>query len=86
MSRPASRCLLACALVLVATPSAAPAIEPITPEQFAQLQKIIKPAPTEDQWDQIPWMTDLWEARRRAAAEGKPILVWEMDGHPLACV
>jgi hypothetical protein len=31
-------------------------------------------------------MTDLWEARRRAAAEGKPMLVWEMDGHPLACV
>ncbi|HEY7428672.1 MAG TPA: hypothetical protein VH682_30860 [Gemmataceae bacterium] len=86
MSRPASRCLLACVVVLVTTLSAAPAIEPITPEQFAQLQKIIKPAATEDQWAQIPWMTDLWEARQRAAAEGKPILVWEMDGHPLACV
>jgi hypothetical protein len=82
----ASRCLLASLVALVATLPAAPAIEPITPEQFKQLQTAIKPAPTEDKWAQIPWMTDLWEARRRAAAEGKPILVWEMDGHPLACV
>ncbi len=61
-------------------------MEPITPEEFQQLQRVIKPAPIEDKWAQIPWLTDLWEARRRAAAEGKPILVWEMDGHPLACV
>ena len=27
----------------------------------------------------------LWQARERAAAEGKPILLWEMDGHPLGC-
>jgi hypothetical protein len=82
----ASRCLLAFVVVLVATLSAAEASEPITPEQFKQLQTVIKPASTEDKWAQIPWMTDLWEARRRAATEGKPILVWEMDGHPLACV
>lgn len=80
----ASRCLLAS--VVVATMAAAPAVKPITPEQFKQLQTVIKPAPTEDRWAKIPWMTDLWEARRRAAAAGKPILVWEMDGHPLACV
>jgi hypothetical protein len=30
-------------------------------------------------------MSSLWEARRKAAAEGKPILLWEMDGHPLGC-
>jgi hypothetical protein len=84
MTRLVIRCLLAC--VAIATVSAAPAAKPITPEQFKQLQAVIKPAPTEDRWAQIPWLTDLWEARRRAAAAGKPILVWEMDGHPLACV
>jgi hypothetical protein len=86
MTHLASRCLPASVVVLVATLSAAQAIEPITPEQFKQLQTVIKPTPTADKWDRIPWMIDLWEARRRAAAEGKPILVWEMDGHPLACV
>ncbi len=61
------------------------AVEPIKPEQFAKLQALIKPEPVEGKWTQIPWMTSLWEARKRAAAEGKPILLWEMDGHPLGC-
>ena len=80
------RCLLAPVVVLVATLTAAKASEPISRVQFKQLQTVIKPGPAEDKWAQIPWMTDLWEARRRAAALGKPILAWEMDGHPLACV
>ena len=56
---------------------------PLSPEQFAVLHALLKPAPAEQKWEQIPWMTRLWEARQRAAAEGKPILLWEMDGHPL---
>ena len=32
-----------------------------------------------------PWLTELWEARTQAAAKGKPILLWEMDGNPLGC-
>jgi hypothetical protein len=62
-----------------------PAAEPIAPEQFAKLHALIKPEPGEEKWDQIPWLTNLWEARQRAAAQGKPILLWEMDGHPLGC-
>jgi len=63
----------------------ASAAEPIKPEQFAKLQALIKPDQTEDEWAKIPWMTDLWEARQVAAKQGKPILLWEMDGHPLGC-
>ena len=57
----------------------------LTAEQFPRLLELIKPHKGEDKWAQIPWMTSLWQARRRAAAEGKPILLWEMDGHPLGC-
>jgi hypothetical protein len=57
----------------------------ITPEQFAKLHKLIKPQPSEQKWEQIPWLVSLWEARGQAAKEGKPILLWEMDGHPLGC-
>ena len=57
----------------------------LTPEQFDRLHALIKPCQGEDKWTRIPWMTSLWEARRRAAAEGRPILLWEMDGHPLGC-
>jgi len=59
--------------------------DPIAPEQFGRLHALIKPKASEEKWAQIPWLTDLWEARQRAAAEGKPILLWEMDGHPLGC-
>ena len=55
------------------------------PAKFRQLHALIKPKATEENWIKIPWMTSLWEARERAAAQGKPILLWEMDGHPLGC-
>ena len=74
-------------LVFVAAPAglwAKP--EPVTPERFKALHSLIKPAAAEEKWAQIPWMSGLWDARQKAAAEGKPILLWEMDGHPLGCV
>jgi hypothetical protein len=63
----------------------ASAAVPIKPEQFDSLRAVIKPQAGEDKWAGIPWRTDLWEARKEAAAQGKPILLWEMDGHPLGC-
>ena len=63
----------------------AAAAGPPAPEQFQQLHALIKPQALEEKWTRIPWLTSLWEARIRAAAEGKPILLWEMDGHPLGC-
>jgi hypothetical protein len=63
----------------------APAAEPISPEKLTKLQALIKPSPSEDPWATIPWLTDLWQARQLAARQGKPILLWEMDGHPLGC-
>ena len=59
---------------------------PVEPNQFPQLHALIKPTAAETKWTQIPWMTSLWDARKRAAAEGKPLLLWEMDGHPMGCV
>ena len=63
-----------------ATPSySAPA------QTAAQLIDVIAPAKQEQEWLSIPWETDLAEARRKAAAQNKPIFLWEMDGHPLGC-
>ena len=62
------------------------AADPIRPERLEELHKLIKPSGRELTWTKIPWMTSLWEARQRAAREGKPILLWEMDGHPMGCV
>src|SRR5262245_36591616 len=53
----------------------------IAADQFDKLRALIKPKP--GGYADLPWMTDLWEARKKAAAEGKPLLVWVGDGHPL---
>jgi hypothetical protein len=63
----------------------ASAAGPISPADFGRLHGLIKPAATEASWVRVPWRTSLWEARQKAAAAGKPILLWEMDGHPLGC-
>ena len=60
--------------------------EPIKPEQFNKLHALIRPQMEEERFMQIPWRTSLWDARKEAAAQGKPIILWEMDGHPLSCV
>jgi hypothetical protein len=73
---------LASGFVLLACGLAA-AAEPVKPEQFNKLQQLIKP--DAEKWEQIPWQTSLWQARQQAAAQGKPILLWEMDGNPLGC-
>jgi hypothetical protein len=54
-------------------------------DQFEKFHAMIKPIPGEMSWrTEIPWLTNLTEARAKAAAEGKPILVWmSADGHPL---
>ena len=70
------------AVPLVATASAAP---PLTDADAAKLRKVIRPLDGEDPFATIPWETNLWDARTKAAAAGKPILLWEMDGHPLGC-
>jgi hypothetical protein len=53
----------------------------LTPEHFSKFHGLIKPKP--GGFDEVPWMTSLWEARKKAAAEGKPILLWVGDGQPL---
>jgi hypothetical protein len=67
------------------TTAAAPLGEQLTDAQFAGVRKAVQPAADEDDFAKIPWLTTIWDARVKAAKEGKPILLWEMDGHPLGC-
>lgn len=56
----------------------------VSPERFEALHSLLKPPAEEFAWyDGIPWLTSLQEAREKAAAEGKPVLVWcSADGQP----
>jgi hypothetical protein len=66
------------ALVLAAPPA-------LTEQNFKQLQQYIRPAPAEARWQEIPWRASFWEAVTEAQKQDKPILLWAMNGHPLAC-
>ena len=50
-------------------------------EQLSDLQSLIKPQPGEAKWLEVPWEIDVLEARKRAAAQGKPIFFLTAGGH-----
>jgi hypothetical protein len=74
---------LACSVVLT---SHALAQEPVkadallTAERFEAVHRMIKPQPGELRFHEIPWHLSVWEARKQAAAEGKPLLIWSGSG------
>ena len=43
--------------------------------EFQALHKRIKPQQGESRWMEIAWYPSVWEARKRAASEGKPIFL-----------
>jgi hypothetical protein len=36
-------------------------------------------------WTKVPWHATLWDAVIEANEKKKPILLWAMNGHALAC-
>ena len=53
--------------------------------QSVKLLELIRPQKGEAQLEQVPWLNFLWEARLKAAAEGKPIFIWAAGGPPGGC-
>ena len=45
----------------------------------------ILPAPSELAWMQIPWRPSFAEGIIEARSQGRPLLLWVMNGHPLGC-
>lgn len=52
---------------------------------FAQHWRHVVPSADEMAWRAIPWLGTLAEAVVQAHAQDMPILLWAMNGHPLAC-
>jgi hypothetical protein len=57
--------------------------EPISNPKAA-LRHIL-PAKRDLVWTKVPWRATLWDAVIDANREKKPILLWAMNGHALAC-
>ncbi|HMF19837.1 MAG TPA: hypothetical protein VKE98_21710 [Gemmataceae bacterium] len=76
-------------LVLLGAASAFAAGDDAAPEiaagDFDRLLAAIKPQPGESPWREIPWLTNVTEARRKASAENKPLVIFTAaDGSPLS--
>jgi hypothetical protein len=75
-------------LVVAAFAACASAHEPIPAIAKRDLPRLlteIKPQPGESPWREIDWLTNVTEARQRAAAEDKPIVIFTAaDGSPLS--
>ncbi len=72
--------LLACAIAAQAEERVAK----IPNDDFGRLSALIKPQKGESPWREISWLTNVTEARKKAAAEGKPIVIFTAaDGSPL---
>lgn len=54
-----------------------------TQDELTQRAAVIKPTPTENKWQQIPWITDVNEGLRQAKAEKRPLLLCTILGDPL---
>jgi RNA polymerase sigma factor (sigma-70 family) len=52
----------------------------LTPASFESLHRLVRVQPGEFRWDEIPWRTSIWHARKKAAAEDKPILHFGTGG------
>jgi len=84
----AAGALVAVGLFTAARVRPEPVVTPppaMTDVEFTKLLAAVRPCAGEDEFDKVPWLTSIWDAREAAAKAGKPILLLEMDGHPLGC-
>ena len=70
------------ALVLLVAPPSPPELSERT---YQQWRDHIRPKAEELGWQEIPWRSTFWDAVVEAQRDEKPILMWAMNGHPLAC-
>jgi hypothetical protein len=60
-------------------------LQDLTDESYEKLRDSIRPTAEELAWNGIDWLPTFWQAVQVAQKEEKPILLWAMNGHPLAC-
>ena len=64
---------------------AQPADPVLTDQNLAATRDALLPKPEEEKWRAIPWRTSYWTAVLDGNKAGRPVLLWTMNGHPLAC-
>jgi hypothetical protein len=71
-------------LILVLAASAQPPAE-LNDKTLADWRDRIRPKSEELCFETVNWLPTFWEGVVAAQEQDKPILLWAMNGHPLAC-
>jgi hypothetical protein len=77
------RGLFATLAVALAAPPGPPA--ELNDKTFASWRDRIRPKAAERCFETVRWLPTFWDGVMAAQKEDKPILLWAMNGHPLAC-
>lgn len=73
------------AVVLLLHPGDGPKPPVLDGGNWTEVRDAVLPTEAESAWTSIPWRSTLWDAVLDGRAAEKPILLWAMNGHPLAC-
>ena len=71
------------ALAVIAAQSQTPGTPTLTGADLDQKIATVAPTTEEQAYLEIPWRLNIMQARLEAMRTGKPMFVWEMNGHPL---
>lgn len=52
---------------------------------FAAWRDHIRASPEDRSWADLPWQTTFHDGLVEAREQGRPLLLWAMNGHPLGC-
>ena len=73
------------AMLVVALTAANGPPEELNDKTFASWRDRIRPQAAERCFETVHWLPTFWEGVIAAQKQDKPILLWAMNGHPLAC-
>ncbi len=71
--------------LVVVLAAAAPPHAELNDQTLAEWRDRIRPKSAELCFVTVPWLPTLWDGVIAAQQQDKPILLWAMNGHPLAC-
>jgi hypothetical protein len=71
--------------MFVALAVAAPPPGDLSDETFTRWRDQIRPKSDEMCFTTVHWLPTFWDGVIAAQKQEKPILLWAMNGHPLAC-
>ena len=76
---------LALVIALASGDAQPPLIPTFSATDIHAWRQSIRPTQRELAYQSIPWLATFEAGVRASATEGKPLLLWLMNGHPLGC-